>query len=301
MKFKSLVAESLESNDVVQFKNIFESALNQHYVRKQKDLFKSIWEQNDPEMSMVTEVQAAAKSFGAKSFVYDQGVLTLTVPSGKAAIDLGKYLDEKDCVDSYEIYRTDETDEGGATDLDKMTEDTTGDYEFNVFFVTDDVQFESYEIVEEMEEDEEGEDDDDEDEEEDDEDEDPIEEKKKLKESDEEDGDGDDEDEEDPIEEKSKATKKKLKEAIETFGIENWINEVEKKVTFQAGLKKIKMQCPPGQKWNPTTKKCVRMDAAENRKRHIMAIKAARKRAPKAGIAAIKRGKSMKKRIAAGY
>jgi hypothetical protein len=61
------------------------------------------------------------------------------------------------------------------------------------------------------------------------------------------------------------------------------------------------MACPPGQKWDPTAKKCVKMSAGENRTRHIASLKAARKAQSKQGMIAVKRAKSMKKRIAAGY
>lgn len=134
--------------------------------------------------------------------------------------------------------------------------------QFTIYFVTDNVQFEDV-VVSET----------------------PLTEIKKCDE-----GDMEDDDDEDDMEDDD-----------DDDDDEEEMNEAEKVVTFLQGLKKIKMRCPPGQKWSPGKKKCVKMDAAENRRRHINAIKSAKKRAPKLDIIAKRRARSLKKRKAAGY
>lgn len=276
MNFRTLVAESLEAGDAMKFKDVIREKLYKTYLNHQKSIVTSIQEQGDPETSMVIQVESASKSYGGKDFMYDQGVLSVTVPTGQAALNFANYLDENENVDSYEVWRIDETDQGGPTDLEKLVEGDDSDYEFTVYFVTDNVRFESFELSEQMDDEEE----------------------------DEEDGEGESDSEcEDEGEMEEGKCKKKapMQESFEPIDYRDWLDEVTKVVTFQAGLKKIKLQCPPGQKWNPTLKKCEKMSAAENRKRHIEAIKAARKRAPKTAMMAKKRSKSMAKRVAAGY
>lgn len=293
MNFRTLVAESLEAGDAMKFKEIFKEKLEDSYIRQQKTIVEGIHEQTDPEASMVTAIQSAGKSYGAKQFVYDQGVLSVTVPTGQSALDFANFLDENENVDSYEVYKVVEDGDEGATDLEKMVEGDESDYEFTVYLVTDNVRFEAYEIEEQMKSDEE------------ESSEDESAEEDSTESSEDENAEEDSEDsgkcEKDMEEGKCGKKKKAVMETFEPMDYRDWLTEVAKVVTFQAGLKKIKMQCPPGQKWNPTTRKCEKMSAAENRKRHIDAIKAARKRAPRLAMIAKKRAKSMAKRISSGY
>lgn len=100
--FRSQVAESLEQGDAMKFQEIFKDRLLETYNKHQKRLIKSIVEEEDLEMKTVSTIQAAAKSFGGHSFIYDQGLLGLFVPEGTSAEGFAEYLDECDDVASYE-------------------------------------------------------------------------------------------------------------------------------------------------------------------------------------------------------
>lgn len=282
MNFRTLVAESLEEGDAMKFKDVIREKLSRIYIKQQKGIVRNIREQSDPETAMVVQVESASKSYGAKNFIYDQGVLTITVPNGQAALNLSSYLDENDNVDSYEISKVGEFGEDGATDLEKLSEGEECDYEVTVYFNTDNVRFEAFDITEMKDEEDEDEDDESDDEDEDDE-------------------SDDEDDDEDTKDEGKKCKKKSMTESFEEIDYREWLDEVERITTFRAGLKKIKMQCPPGQKWNPATKKCVKMSSAENRMRHMKGIIAAKKRAPKQGLITKRLDKTLAKRAAAGY
>jgi hypothetical protein len=283
MKFRTLVAESLEKDDAKRFKEIIEAKLMSSYHTRQKALVKKIHEESDPETAMVTAVQNASKSFGGSDFVYNQGVLTLSVPCAKASIDFAKYLDSNDSVESYEVTTVASDDNNGSPvdlEVDRVAEDAVCD--FTIYFATDNVRFESVEITEKVKEDD-------------------MSDEEDSSEDDSEDM-SDEEDDEEEVEEGCKGKKKPMvKETFEPIEFTDGLLEVNKVVAFLGGLKQIKMACPPGQKWDPTAKKCVKMSAGENRTRHIASLKAARKAQSKQGMIAVKRAKSMKKRIAAGY
>jgi hypothetical protein len=100
--FRSQVAESLEQGDAMKFQEIFKRRLLESYHRRQKDIVRQIVEQDDPEMRMVSSIQAAAKSFGGHGFIYDQGMLGVLVPEGESADGFAAYLDDCDDVESYD-------------------------------------------------------------------------------------------------------------------------------------------------------------------------------------------------------
>jgi len=83
--FRSQVAESLEQGDAMKFQEFFRNRLLEVYHKHQKDIVRQIVEQDDPEMRMVSSLQAAAKSYGGHSFIYDQGLLGVIVPEGESA------------------------------------------------------------------------------------------------------------------------------------------------------------------------------------------------------------------------
>lgn len=262
--FKDQVAESLSQSDVSVFREVIKRKLNESFTGHQKQLFINLTEENDPETSMVTAVQSASKSYGGYDFNYDQGVLEVTVPGKTASLQFAEYLDGNVDVDSYEVNPT-EGSEGTPVDLEDETGGDDIDYTFSVFFVTDNVNFDPVEIEEKK----------------CDEEEEPDEDEKG----------GEDEDDEEELKESR----------FEGISARGWLSEAKKVVTFRAGLKKIKMQCPPGQKWNASENKCVIMNAAENRKRHLKGLVGAKKRMSKMSMIVKKRAKSLAKRVAAGF
>ncbi len=86
------------------------------------------------------------------------------------------------------------------------------------------------------------------------------------------------------------------------LAVDNEIDEVKatKKIVVRGGRKVIKMSCPPGFKFDPKVKACIKLSAAQQRTASKAAIKGARKRKGKGAAAAKARAKSLKKRAALG-
>lgn len=100
--FRSQVAESLEQGDAMKFQEFFRNRLLEVYHKHQKDIVRQIVEQDDPEMRMVSSLQAAAKSYGGHGFIYDQGLLGVIVPEGESADAFADYLDGCEDVATYD-------------------------------------------------------------------------------------------------------------------------------------------------------------------------------------------------------
>jgi hypothetical protein len=224
---------------------------------------KVLFEDMGPENAMVTAVQNAAKSFSGYGFEYDQGVLTITVANKDAVTDLANYLDSNEDVDSYTLNAMSSSDEDDAVDLETSEEGT--EFVFTVYFKTDNVTFDGV-TTEEIETDEEV-----------------------------------DEETGEPKEKVISEDEVIVNEGFQPISMKKWLLEAKRIVVFHAGLKKIKMLCPPGQKWDSKKSKCLRMSAQENRMRHTSQLIGAKKRAPKEVQMTKKRNVSLKKRVAAGY
>jgi hypothetical protein len=102
VSFRTQVAESLEKGDAMKFREVFTSRLLESYNSQQRGLVRQLIEQEDPEMKIVTAIQAAAKSFGGHGFIYDRGLLGVLVPVGESASGFANYLDGCDDVSSYD-------------------------------------------------------------------------------------------------------------------------------------------------------------------------------------------------------
>lgn len=268
--FKKEVAKRLDENNVFEFRELIREKLNKAYIKEQKKVMKSIVEEIDPELAIATEIESAAKSFGGYDSLYDQGVLEITVPGKGAALDFAAYLDSNSNVDNYEV-SAEAGDSGSPVDLEDETGGDDAAFLFTIYMVTSFVTFDPVEIEESAE-----------------------------IEDDEEDETEEDEAEEDEIEENK--GKKCIKES-NFLGIvaRKWLTEAEKTVVFRDGKKKVKMQCPPGQKWDVKQNKCVVIDAAERRRMHQQGISTAKKIAGKLAQIVKKRNRTLVKRTAAGY
>lgn len=244
--FKDEIKDAIKNELPLQFQKLIKQSLSDKLTKRTKDLFEQSDSEKNGEMTIVSKIEGAIKSYSGSDFSYKEGVITLDVSDKEAASNIIDYLESNPDVDSYDVTAlVGENYSEEEVDLD-AEDNVSAKFEFNIYIKTDNVKFDSEDIEEDF-------------------------------------SEGD-------------------TELTEEFkGAERYLLEAKKEVVFRGAKKVVKMACPPGQKWNAGLKKCVRMTAQEVRTRHVSAIKASKKRAPKMRQIAIKRAKSMKKRISAGF
>ena len=260
--FKEVVKDSLKNETPLQFQNAIRTRLADELSRQAKTLFEQS-EQNG-EMSVVAAIQNAARSYGASDMSYNEGVLTLTVPGKDAALHLIDYLEENDDVDSYDLTgETADASDDDPIDLEALSNDYEVQFEFEIYINPDLVQLDAEDVGEA------------------DEDEEPGETTV-----------GESVEEEEDID--------TLDETPDFVGAEKYLLEAKRIVVVRGAKKIIKMQCGPGQKWDPKHKKCVKLTSKELRDRKLGAKKGARKRRTKLVQINKKRAMSLKKRSSFG-
>lgn len=300
VSFRTQVAESLEKGDAMKFREVFTSRLLEAYSYHQRGLVRQLIEQEDPEMKIVTAIQAAAKSFGGHGFIYDQGLLGVLVPVGESAAGFASYLDGCDDVSSYD---EDELSTPVTSDSPTGLEGGEGinEIHFSIELNPESVvEFtghmeleEAKKCVKEEDDEEDMEDEEDEDEEEDDEEEELDEE---------EDMDEEDEDDEDLDETTHPGLMKKFNAFVDSV---TPLHEVSKIVTFrhvgQSNDIRKQLKLPPRPGFKIVDGGYVRLTAQAKKNMAKGQIAGARKRALTQVKALKRRAASLKKRTAAGF
>ena len=77
----------------------------------------------------------------------------------------------------------------------------------------------------------------------------------------------------------------------------NETSKPQKIVKFLGGIRKIKWKCADGYKWNPTIKRCERIEPTTHKKMTLEAKKKKKKMKARMGAILRKREKSMKIRL----
>lgn len=305
--FRSQVAESLEQGDAMKFQEIFRDRLLETYHRHQIDIVRQLVEQDDPEMKIVSSLQAAAKSYGGHGFIYDQGLLGVIVPEGESAKGFAAYLDGCEDVETY--------DENAIT-LPVTSESPTdlegGEGRSEVHFAIElnsekVVEFTGHQDLEEskkpaMKEEDSEDDDDDEDDSEDDDDDDEDDDS----EDDEDDEDDDDEDMNESTHPGLMGKFNQFVSNVMSFEQVKPLDEVSKIVTFRHTsvdsndiTKQLRLPERPG--FRITNGSYVRLSAQAKRNMARGQISGARKRAITQVRANKRRNAALKKREMAGY
>jgi hypothetical protein len=130
INFRSLVAESLETGDAINFQTILQQRLEYGYLKEQAKIAQSIHEENEqtPE-----DLGNALKSLGAVDPTYTEGVLTLTAPTKVSAQHISDYLDSSSMVASYEVKTELAKDTGSQADLEDLSSVDDIEYTFIVY------------------------------------------------------------------------------------------------------------------------------------------------------------------------
>lgn len=189
MTFKSLVQESIANSDAKEFQALVTKKLNESMVKHKKTMLQTIKEELDANFSKAVEIGNASKSYGARKFVYEAGVLTITVPNHQAVEHFADYLEECDEVDSYEVHALVESNpEGSPVDLEVAKFEPDTNFEFTIYLGPGAPSISESRVVfleeKDCDEDDEDDNDEDEDDDEDDDDEDDEKDSKKKEESD---------------------------------------------------------------------------------------------------------------------
>lgn len=261
---KNNLIESFRDDNVLLFKEETTNLLNKIYEDKLDNLKKSLFETKETEEeTVVTTIQTASKSYGGGNYSYGEGVLYITVPNKQAALDFSKYLDSNDNVVSYEVAVELDKTENSIVDLESLTSDVIAEFTFIIFLKSDFINYEPVLFSKETI--------------------DPSDHDKLINHL-----------QNPTINESSDETLIGLSEATGKKIIKfKRVGDVIEKL--------IKIQCPPGQKFDPNSKQCIVESAKERRDRHIAQLEAAKKRGAEIAQIQRKTERTMNVRSKAGY
>lgn len=261
---KNNLIESFRDDNVLLFKEETTNLLNHIYEDKLIDLKKSLYETKaTEEESAVTEIESASKSYGGGNYSYGEGVLYITVPNKQAALDFSKYLDSNDNVVSYEVAVELDKAENSIVDLESLTSDVIAEFTFIIFLKSDFINYEPVLFSKETI--------------------DPTNYDQLI----------------------SNLQNPTINESLDetTIGLSEATGKkiIKFKRVGDVIEKLIKIQCPPGQKFDPTAKQCVVESAKERRDRHISQLEAAKKRGAEIAQIQKRTERTMNVRSKAGY
>ena len=157
-EFISTVSNALFNANTLEFQKAIKQRLQDNFDNGIKTL-KQLPEEIDYETQSRIDIEAAAKSFGGGTPLYDQGILIVDFDNKQSASHFSAWLDVYKTIESYELtILTDvENDEGEEEDtvididFDAIVDDSAYTFEFIVYLNPDIISYaDDYEEIEEQ-------------------------------------------------------------------------------------------------------------------------------------------------------
>lgn len=136
--FTKIVTTALVNNNILDFQKVIKQRLQDNFTSAVKTL-QQLPEETDYESQSRLDIEAAAKSFGGNTPLYDQGVLIVDFDSKDSAKHFSAWLDDYKTIESYELNILTGIDDDSEENDD---EDTVIDIDFDAIENDDGYNFE---------------------------------------------------------------------------------------------------------------------------------------------------------------